>query len=216
MLTEILFPSNLNIPTYCNRPCRTQINYSARRLMWSRLIESAAFCNQIWLAQLFINSAQNTSVNYIIRLLLSLLCRPKVILLSGGHCTIIRTFFELVQDLLVFWAYVRIVELQNSCTRSFKFILYELILYKLISFELIPFELILFKLISYKLILFELISSKLISFVLLFLELLVFELIEPSSSKMGFLKIWFFYLLSFYLLLQLFLSYFASTLFFSM
>ncbi len=64
--------------------------YSARRLMGSRLIESAAYCNHIWLAHLFINSTQNTSVNWIIRLLLSLLCWPKVILLSGGHCTCIR------------------------------------------------------------------------------------------------------------------------------
>jgi hypothetical protein len=37
--------------------------YSARRLMGSRLIESAAYCNQIWLAQLYVNSAQKTSVN---------------------------------------------------------------------------------------------------------------------------------------------------------
>ncbi len=34
---------------------------------------------------LYFNSAQNTSVNWIIRLLLALLCWPKVILLSGGH-----------------------------------------------------------------------------------------------------------------------------------
>ncbi len=61
--------------------------YSARRLMGSRIIESAAYCNQISLAQVYINRAQNTSVNWIIRLLLSLLCRPKVILLSGGHCS---------------------------------------------------------------------------------------------------------------------------------
>ncbi len=33
-----------------------------------------------------INSTQNTSVNCILRLLLSLLCRQKVILLYGGHC----------------------------------------------------------------------------------------------------------------------------------
>jgi hypothetical protein len=37
--------------------------YSTRRLMGSRLIESAAYCNQILLAQQGINSAQNTSVN---------------------------------------------------------------------------------------------------------------------------------------------------------
>ncbi len=34
--------------------------YSARRLMGSLLIESAAYCNQILLTQLYINSAQNT------------------------------------------------------------------------------------------------------------------------------------------------------------
>ncbi len=60
--------------------------YSARRLMGSRIIESVAYCNQILLAQLYINSTQKTSVNWIIRLLLSLSCRPKVNLLSGGHC----------------------------------------------------------------------------------------------------------------------------------
>ncbi len=52
----------------------------------SRLIESAAYCNQILLAPLCINSTQNTSVNWIIRLLLSFLYQPKVILLSGEHC----------------------------------------------------------------------------------------------------------------------------------
>ncbi len=62
--------------------------YSARRLIGSRIIESAAYCNQKLLAHLFLNSTQNTSVNWIIRLLLSLLCWPKVILLSGGHCSI--------------------------------------------------------------------------------------------------------------------------------
>ncbi len=31
--------------------------------MGSRLIESAAYCNQIWLAQLYIKSAQNTSIS---------------------------------------------------------------------------------------------------------------------------------------------------------
>ncbi len=60
--------------------------YSARLLMGSRFIESAAYCNQILLAQSYKNSAQNTLVNWIIRLLLSLVCRPKVILLSGWHC----------------------------------------------------------------------------------------------------------------------------------
>jgi hypothetical protein len=37
--------------------------YSARRLMGSRIIESAAYCNQILLAQSYIDRAQNTSVN---------------------------------------------------------------------------------------------------------------------------------------------------------
>ncbi len=60
--------------------------YSARRLMESRILESAAYCIQILLARLHIDSAQSTLVNWIIRLLLSLLCWPKVILLSGGHC----------------------------------------------------------------------------------------------------------------------------------
>ncbi len=55
-----------------------------RRLMGSRIIESAAYCNQILLAHLNTNSAQNASVNWITRLLLSILCRPKVILLGGG------------------------------------------------------------------------------------------------------------------------------------
>ncbi len=59
---------------------------NARHLMGSRLIESAAYCYQIWLVKLYINSAQNTLVNLIIRLVISLLCRPKVILLIGGHC----------------------------------------------------------------------------------------------------------------------------------
>ncbi len=54
--------------------------------MGSRIIESAAYCYQILLAHLYTHSAQNTSVNWIIRLSLSLWCRPKVILLSGGHC----------------------------------------------------------------------------------------------------------------------------------
>ena len=40
------------------------------------------------LVSLFPNSTQNTSVNLIIRLFLSLLICPKVILLSDGHCTI--------------------------------------------------------------------------------------------------------------------------------
>ncbi len=60
--------------------------YSARRLIGSRIIESAAYCNQILLAPLCMNSTQNMSVHWIIRLLLSLLGRSKVIIISGGHC----------------------------------------------------------------------------------------------------------------------------------
>ncbi len=61
--------------------------YISSRLIGSRIIEPAAYCNQKLLAHLYLNSTQNTSVNWIIRLLLSLLCWPKVILLSGGHCS---------------------------------------------------------------------------------------------------------------------------------
>ncbi len=60
--------------------------YSARRFIGSQIIESAAYCNQIMLVPLYLNSTQNTLVNWIIRWLLSLLGWPKVILLSGGHC----------------------------------------------------------------------------------------------------------------------------------
>ncbi len=62
--------------------------YSVRRLIGSRKIESAIYCNDILLVPLYLNSTQNTSVYRIIRLLLSLLCEPKVILLSGGHCSV--------------------------------------------------------------------------------------------------------------------------------
>ncbi len=61
--------------------------YSARRLIGSRLTESAAYCKQKMIAHLYPNSTQNTSVNWIIRLLLSLFWCPKVILSSGEHCT---------------------------------------------------------------------------------------------------------------------------------
>ncbi len=43
---------------------QTLVNkYSARRLIGSRIIESAAYCNQKLLAHLYINNTQNTSVN---------------------------------------------------------------------------------------------------------------------------------------------------------
>jgi hypothetical protein len=64
--------------------------YSARRLIGSRIIESAAYCNQILLAPMYINNTQYTSVNCILLFLLSLLCWPKAILLSGGHCILCR------------------------------------------------------------------------------------------------------------------------------
>ncbi len=51
MYTQITIKSDIHLFKY------------HRRLMGSRLIESAAYCNQIWLAHLYINSAQNTSVN---------------------------------------------------------------------------------------------------------------------------------------------------------
>jgi hypothetical protein len=62
------------------------VKYSAKRLIRSQIIESAAYYKKL-LAHLYLNSIQNTSFNWIIRLLLSLLSWPKVILLSGGHCT---------------------------------------------------------------------------------------------------------------------------------
>ncbi len=65
----------------------SQIIYSGCRLIGSRIIESAAYCNQNLLAHLYLISTQITSVNWIIRLLLSLLWWPKVILLSGRHCS---------------------------------------------------------------------------------------------------------------------------------
>jgi hypothetical protein len=43
-------------PTY-------ELLYSARRLIESRIIESAAYCNQIMLVPLYLNSTQNMSVN---------------------------------------------------------------------------------------------------------------------------------------------------------
>ncbi len=66
--------------------CPIFFKYKARRLMGLQIIGSAAYCNQIWQAHLYINSAQSSSINGIIRLLLSLSFWPKVILLSGGHC----------------------------------------------------------------------------------------------------------------------------------
>ena len=60
-----------------------------RRLIGSRIIELAAYYNQILMVPLNKNSTQKMLVDWIIRLFLSLLCWPKVILLSGRH----RIFF---------------------------------------------------------------------------------------------------------------------------
>jgi hypothetical protein len=46
-----------------------QRDYSARRLIGSQIIESAAYCNQIFLVQFCLNGKQNTSDNLIIWLL---------------------------------------------------------------------------------------------------------------------------------------------------
>ncbi len=61
--------------------------YSVRRLIGSLIIESAIYCNQILLVPVYLNMYIKTSVNWIIRLLLSLLCRHKVILISGRQCS---------------------------------------------------------------------------------------------------------------------------------
>ncbi len=60
--------------------------YSACRSIGSRIRKSAAYCNQKLLVLLFLNSTQNTPFKWIIWLVLSFLCWPKVILLSSGHC----------------------------------------------------------------------------------------------------------------------------------
>jgi len=62
--------------------------YSAHRLIGSRIIESVAYCNQIMLVPLYLQRKQNMLGNWIISLLLSLLGWPKVILLSGHNVLI--------------------------------------------------------------------------------------------------------------------------------
>ncbi len=84
-----------------SHPVFTIVKYSARLLIGSRIIESAAYCNQILLAHLYHNRTQSSSVNWIIRFLLSLLRWPKVILLSGGHCNsflIFKLTFKTMRD----------------------------------------------------------------------------------------------------------------------
>ena len=79
-LSIFVFLSNLRIDGKSKK--NVICNYS--RLIGSRIIESAAYCNQIWLIPLYQNSAEKKSFNWIIRLM----CCPKVILQSGGHCTL--------------------------------------------------------------------------------------------------------------------------------
>jgi len=69
-----------NIRGLSRQVIKTCLSNSACPLIRSRLIESAAYCNQIFLVPSYLNSTQKASVNWIIRLLLSLLCWPKVIL----------------------------------------------------------------------------------------------------------------------------------------
>jgi hypothetical protein len=85
-------------------------------LMGSRIIATAAYCNKKLLAHLYINNAQNTSDNWIIRLLVSLSCRPKVILLSSGHSTTMynhRPYFEFLPE-FNFPAQVTFVKVKTS------------------------------------------------------------------------------------------------------
>ncbi len=92
------------------------LEYSARRLIGSRIIESAAYCNHKLMAHLYFNSTQNTSVNWIIRLLLSLLCWPKVILLSGGHCNMksVYTYDKTSIVLLLFNFSKKVYEIKSG------------------------------------------------------------------------------------------------------
>ena len=72
----------------CHRKCIGISSYSTGRLIGSLVIESADYCNHTLLApnKLYQNSAHKRLGIWIIRLMLSLLCWPKVILLSGGPC----------------------------------------------------------------------------------------------------------------------------------
>ena len=94
--------------------------YSARRLIGSRIIESAAYCNQMLLVPLYLNSTQKPSVNWIIRLMLSLLCWPKVILLSGGHCILVLKCVTAEEDkknrsFVTFYKHLRRVYTYHLC-----------------------------------------------------------------------------------------------------
>ena len=52
-------------------------NYSSGRLIGSRITESAAYRNHIFLVPVYLSSTQNTSANWIIWLLISLYVGPK-------------------------------------------------------------------------------------------------------------------------------------------
>jgi hypothetical protein len=92
--------------------------YSARRLMGSQMIKSAAYCNQILVVLLYLNSIKNTLVNWIIRLLLSLLIWPKVILLSGGRCIYIL-FYCQAERPLAFYNYYSESNCAAECRANF-------------------------------------------------------------------------------------------------
>ena len=82
------------------------------------------YCNQTLLVPHYLNSTQNTSVNWIIRILLSLLYCPKVNLLGGGHCTLKMSFLLQVwrSHLILLTDSVRIrswrVKALNSANRA--------------------------------------------------------------------------------------------------
>ena len=90
------------------------LHYSAHRLIGSRILESVAYCNQILLAPLYLNSTQNTLVNWIIGLLLSLQCWPKVILLSGGHYLQFKTGFRVI----TWWPSDKMSKQRSKCPTS--------------------------------------------------------------------------------------------------
>jgi hypothetical protein len=69
--------NNVNITTY----------YSALRLIGSRIKESDIY------GPIILQQYTKTSVNLIIRLLLSALCWPKVSLLIGGHCNVSYAYY---------------------------------------------------------------------------------------------------------------------------
>ena len=98
--------------------------YSSRRWIGSQIIESSDYCNQTLLVPHYLNSTQNTSVNWIIRILLSLLYWPKVILLGGVHCTLKMSFLSQVwrSHLILLTDSVRIrswrVKALNSANRA--------------------------------------------------------------------------------------------------